>query len=480
MHESLRHYPHRGVTADQNTETGREPWIERAAAWATEYLASVGDAPVLARTAPGDLAGRLPPLAPEDGEPIESVFADLDELIVPALTHWNHPRFFGYFANSSVPPAIAAEVVAAATNQNAMLWRTSPAATELETVTMRWVAALLGLPQTFGVIHDTASTSTMCALHAARCRVDPDVRTRGAAGGPALAVYCSAEAHSSVDKAALVLGIGTDSVRHIPCDDEFRMDADALDDAMTQDRARGIVPAAVVATVGTTAVTAIDPVPRIVDIAREHGAWVHVDAAYGGAAAASPRYRWVLDGVDAADSVVVNPHKWLLVPVDCSVLLLADPEATRSAFSLVPDYLRTDEEAVNYMDYGVSLGRRFRALKLWMTMRSMGTKGIAAAIESHIELARDLAARIDASDAFERVAPAPLSVVNFTCVAPDGADPSDLNRRIVDAVNRSGIAFLTTAAVRGLTAIHAAVGNAATTARDIAVLWEALARARAS
>ena len=451
-----------------------EPWIERAAQWASAYLASVGDAPVLARTAPGELARALPATPPAQPESLEDVFADLDELVVPALTHWNHPRFFGYFANSSVPPAIAGELIAAVTNQNAMLWRTSPAATELESVVVRWLAVTLGLEShPFGIIHDTASTSTLCALHAARWRVHPDIRTTGAASGPPVAVYCSDQAHSSVDKAALVLGIGTDSVRRVPCDAAFRMDVRELDLAMARDRERGIVPAAVVATVGTTAVTAVDPVADIVEVARRYGAWVHVDAAYGGAAAASKRCRWVLDGAAGADSVVVNPHKWLFVPVDCSVLLLQDPETTRGAFSLVPDYLRTDDDAVNYLDYGVSLGRRFRALKLWMTMRAMGTDGIAALVESHVDMAQELAARIEASAEFELVAPAPLSVVNFTC-AMEGDAASARNRAVVDEVNASGKAFVTTAAVGGRTVIHAAIGNAATMPQDVDVLWEAL------
>ena len=433
---------------------------------------------MLARTAPGELARNLPANPPAQPESLQDVFADLDELVVPALTHWNHPRFFGYFANSSVPPAIAGELIAAVTNQNAMLWRTSPAATELEAVVVRWLAVTLGLEShPFGVIHDTASTSTLCALHAARWRVHPDVRTTGVATSPPVAVYCSDHAHSSVDKAALVLGIGTGSVRRIPCDAAFRMDVRELDAAMARDRERGIVPAAVVATVGTTAVTAVDPVADVVEVVREYGAWVHVDAAYGGAAAASKRFRWVLDGAGDADSVVVNPHKWLFVPIDCSVLLLQDPETTRAAFSLVPDYLSTDDEAVNYMDYGVSLGRRFRALKLWMTMRAMGTDGIAALVESHVDMAQELAARVEASEEFELVAPALLSVVNFTCAVGDDAAASARNRAVADAVNASGEAFVTTAAVGGRTVIHAAIGNAATTPDDVDLLWDALLRA---
>lgn len=430
---------------------------------------------MLARTAPGDLARSLPATPPAQPEPMEDVFADIDALVVPALTHWNHPRFFGYFANSSVPPAAAGELIAAVTNQNAMLWRTSPAATELESVVLRWLAVTLGLEShPFGVIHDTASTSTLCALHAARCRVHPDVRTTGVAASPPVAVYCSEQAHSSVDKAALVLGIGTGSVRRVPCDAAFRMDVHALERAMARDHERGIVPVAVVATVGTTAVTAVDPVAAIVDVARRYGAWVHVDAAYGGAAAASKRFRWVLDGASDADSVVVNPHKWLFVPVDCSVLLLRDPETTRAAFSLVPDYLHTDDEAVNYMDYGVSLGRRFRSLKLWMTMRAMGTDGIAALVESHVDMAQELAARIKASSEFALAAPAPLSVVNFTCAMDDDAEASTRNRAVVDTVNAGGSVFVTTATVRGRAVIHAAIGNAGTTPRDVDVLWDAL------
>ena len=442
--------------------------------WVVRYLETVRDLPVASRTRPGEVGGALPADPPVRPEELAAILEDLDRVVLPAVTHWNHPRFFGYFGITGSVPGISGELLAAALNVNAMLWRTSPAATELEEVAVSWLARLLGLPDWFGLINDTASTSTFTALAAARHRAAPAARTRGLAGGPPMAVYASEEAHSSVDKAVAALGIGLDNLRKIPTDAAFRMDPAALAAAMASDAAAGVRPAAVVATVGTTVTTSIDPVPAIAEACRAYGAWLHVDAAYAGAAAAVPELRWVLEGAELADSIVVNPHKWLFVPIDCSALYLRDARATREAFSVVPDYLASTEAVANRMDYGIALGRRFRALKLWMVLRAMGTEAIAAAIREHVRLAHLLASWVVAEPGFELAAPVPLSVVNFRS-APAGLGPTELDRHneaIGEAVNAGGVAYLTTVRIGGRIALHAAIGHLGTTEADVAALWE--------
>ncbi|HLJ09063.1 MAG TPA: pyridoxal-dependent decarboxylase [Acidimicrobiia bacterium] len=447
--------------------------LQPALDWVEAYLATVGELPVAARVAPGDITAALPASPPAGGEELTAILEDLDRILLPGVTHWNHPGFFGYFAITGSAPGIAGELISAALNLNGMLWRTSPALTELEAVATRWLAQLLGLPDWLGVIHDTASSSTLTALAAARHRADPGARQRGLRGGPPLAVYASDQAHSSVDKAVLTLGLGTDQLRKIPCDGAFRMDAGALAARIEADADRGIRPMAVVATVGTTATTSVDPVPAIAEICAAHGSWLHVDAAYGGAAGAVPELRWVVEGTDRADSIVVNPHKWLFVPVDCSVLYLRDPEATRAAFSVVPDYLRAPEEATNLMDYGVALGRRFRALKLWMVLRAYGTERIAATLREHVRLAQLLASWVEADPAFSLAAPVPLSVVNLRRT-PAGAPPEEQDRltaALVDRINAGGRAYVTTASVASRTALHAAIGRLDHTEAGVAALW---------
>src|SRR6266571_3638820 len=360
--------------------------------WIARYLEGAERYPVLARVRPGEIRDALPAAPPDRGEPLATILADVERVVVPGLTHWNHPGFFAYFANSSPGPAVLAEALAATFNANAMLWKTAPAATELELVVLDWLRQMLGLPAgLFGVIQDTASTSTLVALAAAREAVPGlDVRRRGLVGQARLRMYASEHAHSSVEKAGIVLGIGQEGFRAVPVDDEYRMDPAALARTVAEDRAAGFTPFAVTATVGTTSTTSIDPVSAIADVCGREGLWLHVDAAYGGAAAAEPSMRSVLDGCDRADSLVMNPHKWLFVPVDLSALYTRRPEVMKAAFSLLPEYLRTPEEALapNLMDYGVSLGRRFRALKLWIVLRAFGAEGIAARIREHVRLAQ--------------------------------------------------------------------------------------------
>ncbi|HXG21800.1 MAG TPA: pyridoxal-dependent decarboxylase [Methylomirabilota bacterium] len=455
--------------------------LHEAADWVASYLETVGERPVLAHVAPGDIAAALPQSAPQHGEPLERILQDVDELILPGITHWNHPSFFAYFGISGSGPGIIGELLAAALNVNAMLWRTSPAATELEQRVLAWVAEMLGLPrQWFGEITDTASASTLYALAAAREAAGVQVREEGLAGRsdlPPLAVYTSTQAHSSVDKAAIALGIGRRWTRHIETDAQFRLRPDLLAQAIQHDLAAGVKPFAVVATVGTTSSTSIDPVPAIADVCEHYGLWLHVDAAYGGAAAVVPSHRQVLAGCERADSFVTNPHKWLLTPIDCSLLYTRRPDDLKRAFSLVAEYLRTNEsDVVNLMDYGLSLGRRFRALKLWMVLRAYGQEGLARIIKGHIDAAQWLAAQIDREPAWERLAPVPFSTVCFRHAPAGMADLEAHNTRILDAVNASGAAFLSHTKLNGVYALRVAIGNQATTQEHVARLWEQLKR----
>ena len=463
--------------------------LEQAAEWCAGYLDRVGELPVLARVEPGEIAAALPEHAPEAGEPLTDILADVDRVLIPGITHWNHPGFMAYFAISGSPPGILGETIAATLNVNAMLWRTSPAATELEQRVLRWVAELLGLPAGwFGEITDTASASTMYALAAAREAAGLDIRTRGMAGRtdlPRLRVYTSDQAHSSVEKACIALGLGQEGLCKVATDAGFRMRADLFESAVAADVAAGVRPLAAVATVGTTSTTSVDPVAAIADVCARHGMWLHVDAAYGGSAAVVPEMRHVLDGCDRADSLVVNPHKWLFTPVDCSLLYTARPDDLRAAFSLVPAYLTTPEDGgvVNLMDYGLSLGRRFRALKLWMVIRAYGAEGLAALISGHIELARRLAAAIEAEPGWELLAPVPFSTVCFRR-HPAGVDDEDelrrLNSAIIDHVNADGRAFISHTDLGGRYAVRVAIGNLATTAEHVDTAWELMREAAGS
>lgn len=433
-----------------------------------DYLAHSETYSVLPRVKPGDLIDALPPCGPEHGEPMAAILDDFRKIVVPAATHWNHPGFMAYFAISASGPGILGEMLTAALNMNGMLWKTSPAVVELEQVALSWLRQWIGLPDgLFGIIFDTASTSSMHAIAAAREMVAPDVRTDG--GGSGLVIYTSEQSHSSIEKGAIAIGIGQKNVRKIPVDSEFRMRPDALAAAIEQDQTAGLRPFCVVATVGTTSTTSIDPVEEIATIAERHGAWLHVDAAYAGVAALAPELRHILRGCERADSLVTNPHKWLFTPVDISVLFTRRPEILRRAFSLVPEYLRTadDPRATNYMDYGVPLGHRFRALKLWFVLRYYGREGLAAIIRQHIHWAQELAAQIDAHPRFERTAPTPFSTV---CFRWKGAD--DENRRILERVNASGEVFLSHTVLRGQYCLRLAIGNMKTTREHVQRAWE--------
>jgi aromatic-L-amino-acid decarboxylase len=441
--------------------------------WLADYLRDIRQYPVLPDMQPGDLMDRLPARAPDWGEPMDAILEDFQHSIVPALTHWNHPRFFAYFAISASHPGILAEMLSAGLNVNGMLWKSCPALTELEQVTLGWLRQWIGLPEEFfGIIYDTASISTLHAIAAAREMADPETRTRGNSGR--LVMYTSEQAHSSVEKAGITLGIGQDNIRKIPVDEAFRMRPDALRDAVAADLLTGKKPFCIVPTVGTTSTSSIDPVNAIADIAESCGAWLHVDAAYGGAAAVVPELESVLDGAWRADSLVVNPHKWLFTPVDLSAFYTRRPDILRRAFSLVPEYLRTAENprAVNYMDYGVQLGRRFRALKLWFVMRHFGREGIAKVIRDHIASAQRLAGLIREHPDFEMSAPTPFSLLCFRYLGSD-----DENRALLDAVNSSGKAFLSHTVLNGRFVLRLAIGNIGTQWEDLEETWNAIRQA---
>ena len=415
--------------------------------WAANYLERVSDLPVLAQVEPGDLSSRLPETPPESAEPFRDVLRDLDELLLPALTNWQHPRFFAYFAVTASEPGILAELIAATLNQVAITWRASPASTELELRVADWVRQLLGLPDGWhGHIEDTASTSTLAALIAARHVTGRNV------------VVCSEHAHSSVDTAARMLGM---ELRKVPADDDLRM---RVDDGLRFDDVAVVVP-----TVGTTSFASVDPVRPIAERAHAAGAWVHVDAAYAGPSWICEEERWSQDGVELADSLVVNPHKWLLVPMDCSLLWTSRPDDFRLAFSLVPEYLRTPEDAYALSEYGPALGRRFRSLKLWAVLRCYGREGLQRILREHVRLAELFATWVDADPEWELVAPQRFSLVVFR---RNGTDEE--NAELLERVNASGEMFISHTRLNGRYVLRLAIGNARTTQDDVRRAWDVL------
>jgi aromatic-L-amino-acid decarboxylase len=458
--------------------------------WIADYLdGGARSHPVLSRAQPGEVSDRLPSTMPDHPEDLDEVWRDFLDVVLPGVTHWNHPGFLAYFGITGSGPGILGEMMSAALNVNGMLWRTSPSATELELRVLEWLRDGLGLPSGFfGFLTDTASLSSLLALAVAREAADLDVRSRGMSGRsdmPPLRVYASDQAHSSIAKACLALGFGLEGYRAIPHDDEYRMAADSLAAAITEDRSHGIRPLAVVATVGTTSTTSVDPVPAIADVCAAEGLWLHVDAAYAGSAALCPEYRWCLDGCERADSLTVNPHKWLFSPIDCSALYTRHRDLFRRTFSLVPEYLTTpvSGQVVDLMDYGVQLGRRFRALKLWWVLRAFGRDGVQERIRHHVELARQFASWIDEQEDFERLAPVPLSVVCFRAHPESVGDPVELDRlnmELLEFLNASGDVFLSHTRLDNGIALRVAIGNLGTTRTDIEkcqqLLHEGLAR----
>jgi aromatic-L-amino-acid decarboxylase len=460
------------MTPDEFRRWGRET-VE----WIARYLERIEELPVLSRSEPGRVRAALPPLPPEHGEPFGDVLRDLDDVILPGITHWQSPSFFGYFPATASGPAILGELLSAGLGVQGMLWSTSPACTELETHVMDWLVDLLALPERFrsssaggGVIQDSASSAVLCALVAARERVT--------AGGGRPAVYATSQTHSSVEKAVRIAGLGAGAMRIVPADVTHAMLAPELDRMIGEDRAAGLTPCLVVATVGTTASNAMDPVPAIGEVCGRRGVWLHVDGAMSGTAAVCPELRFVNDGLELADSYCFNPHKWMFVNFDCSAFFVADRAALVGALSILPEYLRnaaTESGAViDYRDWQVPLGRRFRALKLWATIRHYGAEGLRHHVREHVSLAQELAGWVRADDRFELAAPAPL---NLVCLRHRGGDA--VNQRIMDRVNGSGRLFLTHARLDGALVLRMSIGGTNTERRHVEQAWAAIREAAA-
>jgi aromatic-L-amino-acid decarboxylase len=418
--------------------------------WITDYLRDIEKYPPLSQVNPGEILKRIPSSPPKNGEKIENVLGDVDKILMDGITHWNHPGFMAYFNSTSSGPGILAELLTAGLGINGMLWKTSPAFTELERAMMNWFRKMIGLPDNYrGIIYDTASTSSMHAIASAREQLNLGFREKGMAGRsdvPKLRMYCSEHAHSSIEKGAITLGIGLEGVKKIPVNEKFEMIPGKLAEAIKQDIKNGLKPFFVVATVGTTSSTSVDPVEEIASICEKYNLWLHVDAAYAGVTALIPEMKWITKGWERVDSIVINPHKWMFTPMDLSVYFTRKPEILKQAFSIVPEYLKTrqDNEVENLMDYGIQLGRRFRSLKLWFIIRYFGVEGLAERIKAHIELAQEFAKWIDDENDFERMAPVPFSTICFR-YNPGNKTEEELNRlneKLLEDINFSGKLFL--------------------------------------
>lgn len=444
--------------------------------WMADYLQHVERYPVRAQVKPGEIADRLPRRPPEHGEPMERIVADFERDVLPGVTHWQHPSFFAYFPANSSPPSLLAEMLTATLGAQCMLWQTSPAATEMETRVLDWLRQMTGLPAGFtGVIQDSASSATLCAILTGRERATGwEVNERGLR--EPMAVYCSTETHSSIEKDAKIAGLGRQHVRKVAVDARFALRADALEEAIRADLAAGVRPACVVASLGATGVGAIDPLRAIGEVCRRHGVFLHVDAAWAGSALILPEHRAMLDGIEYADSFVFNPHKWLFTNFDCSAHFVRDPEALVRTFAILPEYLRSREGAqvIDYRDWGVPLGRRFRALKLWFVIRAYGVAELRRMVAAHIELAREAEAWIGGAPDFELLAPRVLALLNFR-YRPRGLDDpaalDALNQRILDRLNDSGQVYLTPNRVAGAFALRMSIGQTRTERRHVAAAW---------
>jgi aromatic-L-amino-acid/L-tryptophan decarboxylase len=447
-----------------------------------EYFDHIEEFPVLSPIEPGSLIDGLPAGPPEAGEDFADVLADVDRLIMPAVTHWNHPNFHGLFSTSTSSVGVFGEMLAAAFDMKAMLWRTSPASTELEDVVLDWLRQMMGLPDKFdGIIYDTASFSTMHAIAAARERAGLDIREKGMSGRddlPLLRVYCSEHVHSSIDKSCITLGLGTRSLRKIRCNERFEMIPEALAEAVDEDIEAGILPICAIPTIGTTSSSSIDPVDAVADICEKFGIWLHVDAAYAGSAAIVPEMQPLFEGWERADSIVTNPHKWLFTPFDLSVLYCRDLGTMKQAFSLVPEYLKTSDQNTvkNGMDYGIQLGRRFRALKLWFVIRYFGRDGLIARIREHCRLAQLFAKWVEESENFELMAPVPFALVCFRAKLNGLSDEEldALNEKIMNDINASGEAYLSHTKLNGKITLRLSVGSIRVEERHLRKVWNLL------
>jgi aromatic-L-amino-acid/L-tryptophan decarboxylase len=455
--------------------------LHQLADWIADFREHIEQLRVAPDHKPGAILRALPAQPPEENEPFEKILSDIDRLIAPGMVHWSHPMFLGYFGWTTTAPGILGEIATAPLNVNAMTWRTSPAATELETVVIDWLRQWMHLPEEFdGVVYDTASVGVMHALAAAREEAAPSTRRRGlpSVGTRVMRIYASEQAHSSAEKAAIALGLGEQNVKRVPVDAEFRMDTAVLREMIAEDAQRNFQPMAVVATVGTTSTAAVDPVPEIAKVCGENGMWLHIDGAYGAGFAILPEYKWLTNGWSKADSIVVNPHKSLFVPLDFSVLYVRDLERLRRVFTLVPEYLRGDtvEAQKNYMDYGIQLGRRFRALKAWVIWRSLGRAGMVSRLREQIRLANLLASWIKIDARFELAAPVNMGVVCFRFVGNDTEKIDESNSEIVERINASGRAYLTRTKLRGRTVMRIGLGNVLTTEQHLRDVWEIIQR----
>lgn len=448
--------------------------------WIAGYFERLESFPVISQNQPNDLKNALPESAPNSGEKFPQIFEDVENLILPAVTHWNHPNFHGLFSTSTSAPGIFGEMLSATFDQKAMLWRTSPASTELEPVVLDWLRQMLELPEDFkGLIYDTASISTLHSIAMAREKLNLDIREKGMSGRndlPLLRIYCSEQTHSSIDKAVLLLGLGQRSLVKIPTNERFEMDAEELSQAIADDKSRGYLPFCVVATIGTTSTSSIDPVDKIADICERNNIFLHVDAAYAGSAAIVPEFQTYFKGWKRADSIVLNPHKWLFTPFDLSVLYVKDLDLLKRTFSLVAEYLKVTETVQNQMDYGIQLGRRFRSLKLWFVMRYFGKDGLIARIREHCRLARLFANWVDDSEDFEMLAPVPFALVCFRAV-PKGfseEETNELNEKIMNDINASGAAYLSHTKLNGKFTLRMSIGSIHIEEKHIEKVWNLL------
>ncbi len=452
--------------------------------WIADYFKNIESYPVLSKINPGEIKSSLPQTPPINGEPMNEILKDIDRKILPGITHWNHPNFMAYFNSTSSGPGILAELLSTAFNANGMLWKTSPSASELEEVVLNWFRQMLGLSENFwGIIYDTASVSSMHAIAAAREQISEyQIRQKGLAGRKEikrLKIYTSEQAHSSIEKGAITLGIGIEGIQKIPVDKEFRMIPSLLAKAISEDKKNGWMPFCVAATVGTTSTTSVDPVNEIAYICKKENLWLHVDAAHAGVAAMIPEMRYILNGIENADSMVVNPHKWMFTPVDLSILFTRKPKILKQAFSLVPEYLKTSEDnaVTNYMDYGIQLGRRFRSLKLWFIIRYFGTEGLANRIKEHLRLGKNFAEWIDHNNNFERMAPVPFSTICFRAHPKNINDEiqlNELNEQLMNEVNSTGKIFLTHTKLNGKFVLRLVISGLRTEEKHVLLAQEIL------
>jgi aromatic-L-amino-acid decarboxylase len=446
--------------------------------WIANYFEHIEEFPVLAQVQPGWLTANLPDSPPAKGEDFGVVLKDMDRLILPAVTHWNHPNFHGLFSTSTSSVGVFGEMLTAAFDMKAMLWRTSPASTELEDVTLDWLRQMIGLPAEFeGIIYDTASVSTMHAIAAARERANVKARDLGLSGRedvPLMRVYCSEHVHSSIDKSVITLGLGLRSLRKIECNERFEMIPERLAEAIEEDIESGYLPLCVIPTIGTTSTSSVDPVDAVADICEKYGIWLHVDTAYAGSTAILPEFRDHFRGWERADSIVINPHKWLFTPFDLSVLYCKDLGVLKEAFSLVAEYLKTSENVKNGMDYGIQLGRRFRALKLWFVIRYFGVEGLQARLREHCRLARLFASWVQGGGDWEMMAPVPFALVCFRACPSGVGDLNALNEQIMNNINASGEGYLSHTKLNGQFTLRLSVGSIRVEERHLEKVWALL------